>query len=73
MAWWVIGYADRRKLKQLGAEIRVTADMGRAYLDLIDRRGYWTMADWLAFVETFSLFLLRHGDILHPKVRMGMH
>ena len=45
-----------------------TSDMGRKYLCIVKRRGYYTMEDWLAFVEVFSLFLLRHGDFLKPKV-----
>ena len=56
-------------MQQLGSEIRVTSDLGRSYKCIVKRRGYYTMEDWLAFTEVFSLFLLRHNDILDPVVR----
>ena len=66
--WWVISPQGRAKLKQLRLEIHVTYDMGRPYKCVVQRRGIYTMEDLLAFVEIFSLFLFRHGDILDPRV-----
>lgn len=67
--WWVITGEGRAKLRQLGRQISVVADFGRPYRCLCTRRGYYTMEDWISLVETYSLLLLRHEDILEPRVR----
>ena len=60
----------RAKLRQLGQEIRVVADFGRPYRCIYNRRRYYTIEDWIAFTETYSLLLLRHGGIFDRKVRL---
>ena len=63
-------YEEHRcaKLVQLGKEIKTVADFGRSYKCICTGRGYYTLEDWISFVETFSDLLLRHGDILCPEV-----
>ena len=46
--FWVTHNPVRRRMQQLGAEIRVTSDLGRSYKCIVKRRGYYTMEDWLA-------------------------
>lgn len=70
LSWYAITYEGRAKLAQLGKEIRTVADFGRAYKDICTGRGYYTLEDWISFIETFSDLLLRHEDILHPEVSL---
>jgi hypothetical protein len=64
----MVSNEGRAKLRQLGREIRVVADFGRPYRCVYHRRGYYTFEDWISFTETYSLLLLRHDDILEPRV-----
>lgn len=66
--WWMVSNEGRAKLRQLDREVCVVADFGRPYRCVYHRRGYYTIEDWISFIETYSLLLLRHGDILEPRV-----
>ena len=68
LPWYAITYEGRAKFVQLGKEIRTVADFGRSYKCICTGRGYYTLEDWISFVETFSDLLLRREDILHPEV-----
>ena len=65
---YAIPHKARAKLVQLGKEIRTVADFWRKCI--CTGRGYYTLEDWISFMETFSDLLLRHEDILHPEVRL---
>eukprot|EP00798_Chlamydomonas_sp_ICE-L_P001205 gene1205-32547_t len=49
-------------------DTRVTSEMGRPYKCIGTNRGYYTMEDWLHFVETYSAYVFQ-GDTLPPKVK----
>ena len=66
----MVSNEGRVKLRELGRGIRVVADFGRPYRCFYHRRGYYTCEDWIAFTETYSLLLLRHGDILDHRVTL---
>ena len=68
LPWYAITYEGRAKLAQLGKEIKTVADFGRSYKDICSGRGYYTLEDWISFIETSSDLLLRHEDILHADV-----
>ena len=66
--WWVCSDEAKAMLRQMGAEIWLTADIGRPYKCVVKHRGYWTMQDMLAFTEFIAPLLFRNQDILHHDV-----
>lgn len=59
--------------------VHSTVDFGRPYKDIVHRRGYWVMEEWLHWTETWSIIILqpyKHGSIslpiLHDKDTLKM-
>jgi hypothetical protein len=61
-----ISNAKRRIISPRAAHVRVPHEVGRPYKDVVHHWKSYTMEDWLHFVETYSVFVLR--DILHPEL-----
>ncbi|DBB03152.1 TPA: hypothetical protein ACH3X1_013321 [Trebouxia sp. C0004] len=53
----------RSLMRERGKKLRLTAEFGRPYKCIVDSFKSYQLVDWLHFLETFSLFVLRH-DIL---------
>ncbi|DBA87963.1 TPA: hypothetical protein ACH3X1_004948 [Trebouxia sp. C0004] len=53
----------RSLMRERGKKMRLTAEFGRPYKCIVDLFKAYQLVDWLHFLETFSLFVLRH-DIL---------
>ncbi len=50
-------------LRERGKKLRLTAEFGRPYKCIVDSFKAYQLVEWLHFLETFSLFVLRH-DVL---------
>ncbi|DBA72076.1 TPA: hypothetical protein ACH3X2_010806 [Trebouxia sp. C0005] len=56
----VIWQAEARAIMEARARImQSTLDFGPPYRDILERRGYWTMEEWLHWSETWSVIILQ--------------
>ncbi len=59
----VIPKKKRSVMRERGKKLKLTSEFGRPYRCIIDAFNSCQLSDWLHFLETFSLFILR-DDIL---------
>lgn len=71
---FVISSAARAVIKERARHIVQTCDFQRAYSDIVDKRGYWVMEDWLHWTETWSVYVLmpHNGTPVLPEPAMSM-
>jgi len=69
--WYLISRQARDVIKQRGKLIVDTVDQGRAYSCVVDKRGSWTMAEYCAFVETWSSYIF--ADYYDNRSRVPCH
>lgn len=63
-------------MKDRAAHVTPTRDFNRPYRDIVDKRGPWTMEEWIHWTEAWSPYILadhqcaQTGRILHdPRLR----
>ena len=67
---YVITGAMRRVMMGRGAHMVMTNDLNRPYRDIVQKRGNWTMEDWMRWTECYSVYVLHKHDGVDvmPKV-----
>lgn len=67
--WYVISGPGRALMTPRGLDLVASSEYSHKYLSVVDKRGMYTMNDWLHWLLTWSVYVVRDGEgILHPDV-----